>query len=168
MNIRALVAVVLCVSSSACHAYESIYVPPRGAACIDRSRAQFSLWSCAGPKGYAAEFMDEGNVAGFAIRTPREKSGSQTKFVWRGSGQVFGELLEWRMKPGRPVSALMRIWRRDHLENEIEELVLFKVHPDGFCRVASIDARRPRASFAIRDYSEKVDLLSCIPDEEGF
>jgi hypothetical protein len=66
------------------------------------------------------------------------------------------------------VSAVMRIWGRDHLDNEIEQLVLFKVRPDGFCRVASIDASRPRANIVARDYAEKVDHLLCIPDHEGF
>jgi hypothetical protein len=47
---------------------------------------------------------------------------------------------------GVPDAAVLRIWRAvPEDERVVQELVVFKVTPSGFCRIASVDAGRPDA-----------------------
>jgi hypothetical protein len=82
---------------------------------------------------------------------------------------VFGEKLQWRINNGRPVAAILRVWRTDTKsdgqERELEELILLKAAPEGSCRVASIDARQTGANELAQKRSHEVASLPCLQDE---
>jgi hypothetical protein len=60
--------------------------------------------------------------------------------TWRGAGGVFGEKLQWHIDNGRPVAAILRVWRTetksDGQEHGVEELTIPRVSIDGACQVA--------------------------------
>jgi hypothetical protein len=154
-------------STAAANAAQSLYTTTRGPACKDGSNAHFSVWRCPGPAGYAAEYSDEGNLASIALWLPgRTSRRATTSVVWRGSGRVFGDLLEWRIDRENPVAAILRIWRIDGSSpggsEPKEELVLLKVRPEGSCRVATVPTRRPNANEVVRTMSSQVAAMHCL------
>jgi hypothetical protein len=93
-----------------------------------------------------AEFFNEGNLSAVAIRPPG-KTFRDPGYSWRANGKVFGDRLEWRLADGVPDAAVLWIWRAEpEDEGVVQELVVFKVTPSGFCRIASVDAGRPDAN----------------------
>jgi hypothetical protein len=165
-----LAIALMIASTAAASAAQSLYTATRGPACKDGSKAHFSVWRCPGPAGYAAEYSDEGNLAGIALWIPgRTSRRAATSVVWRGGGRVFGDLLEWRIDRENPVAAILRIWRLDATSaggNEPqEELVLLKLRPEGSCRVVTIPARRPDANEVIRAMSLQVAAMPCLGDD---
>src|SRR5882724_10489726 len=96
---------------------------------------------------------------------------AKTPITWRGVGRVFGDKLQWRINNGRPVAAVLRIWRTDTKsdgqERELEELIVLKIAPEGSCRVASIDARQRGANEIAERKSEGVSILPCLDDASG-
>ena len=165
---RYAVVVVACLlnASNALAGERSVYMPAHGSKCVDRSREHEGAWSCPGPSGYAADFSDEGNLAAFSIRLPGRKA--DTPYVFRGRGQIFGDVVDWRVADDTPKAAVLRIWRAapqaDGSEMEIQELVIFKVTPQQSCRVASVDARQPAANDAARRLASEAALLPCRSD----
>jgi hypothetical protein len=112
---------------------ESIYTQVQGPGCADRSRPQFSAWRCTGPGGFVAEYIDEGNRAAIRIHRGGDHSGPWPTLSWRGSGKVFGDLLEWRVEVGKPKAAILRIWRLEAMaggaDREAASLLVLKVSP---------------------------------------
>jgi hypothetical protein len=142
-----------------------VYVPTHGPSCTDRSRDGLNQWHCPGPAGYVAGYTDEGNIAGIAIWRLNARRASPHAVSWRGSGRVFGEKLEWRLREGHPHAAILRIWRlvtdangRDH---ESEELMILKIASSGACRVASVNARQPRANEIAQQTADGVSAMPC-------
>ncbi|WP_050789564.1 hypothetical protein [Afipia sp. 1NLS2] len=115
-----------------------------------------------------AEYADEGNIAGIALWHPTRQQHSPLSVSWRGAGRVFGEKVEWRMAAGLPHAAILRIWRIDTAsagrEREAEELVVLKVSPSGACRVASVDARQPRANEIAQRMSDGAATSPCLAE----
>jgi hypothetical protein len=164
------VALVLTIAfTAAASAAESLYTRTRGPACTDGSKAYLSVRRCPGPSGYAAEYTDEGNVAGLAVWLPGPtRRRATTSVVWRGGGRVFGDLLEWRIDRENPVAAILRIWRMDGSagrDETEEELVLLRVRPEGSCRVASVQTRRRDANEFVRAMSALVALMPCLAED---
>jgi hypothetical protein len=165
-----MLAVALTIASTAAASgAQSLYTTTRGPACKYGSNAHFSVWRCPGPAGYAAEYSDEGNLAGIALWIPgRTSRRATTSLVWRGGGRVFGNLLEWRIDRKKPVAAILRIWRIDASSaggtEAQEELVLLKVRPEGSCRVVTVPARRPNANEVVRAMWSQVSSMPCLGD----
>jgi hypothetical protein len=163
-----MLAIALMVASTAAaSAAQSLYTGTRGPGCKDGSNAHFSVWRCPGPAGYAAEYSDEGNLAGIALWIPgRTNRRAATSLIWKGGGRVFGDLLEWRVDREKPVAAILRIWRIDASSaggtEAQEELVLLKVRPEGSCRVVTVPARRPNANEVVRAMSSRVVSMPCL------
>jgi hypothetical protein len=160
------------LSASFAHADENFFTPTNSRTCSDRSRPEFGLWRCPGPAGYVAEYFDEGNFAAVSIWMPSHTPKAKTSISWRGAGRVFGEKLQWKISAGRPVAAILRVWRRtdaksDGQERELEELIVLRVSIDGACRVASIDGRQRGANGIAERRSEGVSMLPCLDDASG-
>jgi hypothetical protein len=153
----------------AARAGQSVYTATHGSSCVDHSRAELGAWRCPGPKGYVAEYTDEGNLAGISIRALTAKRQASLSISWRGSGKVFGDMLEWRVDAGQPKAVILRRWRvetaADGAEHEVEELLLLKVLPAGACHVASINARQAGANQMAQEQSERVSSLPCLKEE---
>lgn len=161
----AILVACLLVPGVAVAGERNAYMPTQGPSCIDHSRRYEGAWSCRGPAGYTADFSDEGNRAAFAIRPPARMERA-VAYAFQGLGPVFGKVVDWRIVDGRPVAAVLRIWRAqpraDGSEVEIEELTIFKVSPQETCRVASVDARQSGANEAARRLaSEILDNTPC-------
>lgn len=164
-----LALVVQVISPIATDARESsVFTPTRGSHCVDRSRAHFQSWRCPGPKGYAAEYFDEGNVVGIAIWAPARTRTPQISIPWRGTGKVFGDLLEWRVRDGQPSAAILRAWRRDTSsegrERDVEELLVLRLQPSGGCRIASVNARQANANVEAQSLASQASL-PCLAGE---
>jgi hypothetical protein len=158
MRARFVVAALMMLGSSALAA-ESVYTPTHGPVCKDAgSKNQFSIWRCPGPGSYAAEFSDEGNMAGFAIGRGGRRGDLGESVTWRGAGAVFGDKLEWRLANGKPVAAILRTWRVDSDDGgnqwSVQELLVVKLAPNGACRVGAIDVRQVEANRAARQLAD--------------
>jgi hypothetical protein len=163
-----LLCTVSALSVSLAQADENVFTPTNGPACTDRSRAEFSSWRCPGPGRYVAEFADEGNLAAVLISMPSRAPKVTKSITWRGAGRIFGEKLQWRVDNGRPVAAILRIWRTDTTsegqEREVEELIVLRISIDGACRVASIDGRQRGANEIAERQSNGAGSLPCLED----
>jgi len=99
---------------------------------------------------------------------PRHAPKATKSITWRGAGRVFGKKLQWRVENGRPVAAVLRVWRvdkkSDGQELEVEELAILQVSIDGACRVASIDARQRGANEIAERQSNGASALPCLDD----
>jgi hypothetical protein len=161
MKLPTVVASCLIYAGTASASDPSAYTLTNGPMCLDRSRAHFGGWTCPGPAGYRAEFFDEGNLAGVTIRPPGTAS-PRPGYAWRGAGKIFGDRLEWRLVAGVPDAAILRIWRTSPEDDgAVPELVVFKVTPSGFCRIASIDAARPDANALARAEASLASRQRC-------
>lgn len=160
------VVVVACLlnANNAMARERSVYVPTHGSECIDRSREHEGAWSCRGPSGYAADFRDEGNLATISIRPPGRMKRADG-YIFSGRGPVFGDIVDWRVADDTPTAAVLRIWRAttqaDGSEVESQELAIFKITPQGSCRVASVDVRQPAANEAARRLSGEAVRMPC-------
>jgi hypothetical protein len=154
------------LSASFVHADQSIFTPTNGPACADHSRAGFGRWRCPGPGRYVAEFADEGNLAAISIWQPSHAPKAAKPVTWRGAGRVFGEKLQWKVTAGRPVGAILRVWRTDTRsdgqERVEEKLMILRVSMGGACRVASIDGRQRGANEIAERQSEGASVLPCL------
>lgn len=148
-SVSALAATLLVATSVCAQADGFMYTSTAGKICADRSRTSLGAWSCPGPAGHVAEFFDEGNVAGFGIRLPYERT-ARSRYTWRGAHKVFGDLIEWRVDKGQPRSAVLRIWRTvsdsTGRERTVSELLVFRISAATPCKIAAIDTRRPGAN----------------------
>lgn len=148
-----------------------IYTPTHGTSCVDRSRTQFQAWRCPGPKGYVAEYFDEGNMAGIAVWKPTRSQTAQVSVPWRGAGKVFGSLLEWHFRDGQPSAAILRIWRvatsAEGGEHELEELVVLKLQPLGACRISSVNARQADANLHAQEIASHALSMPCLEAEDA-
>lgn len=160
-----LLCAVSALSASSAQAAENVFTHTNGPACTDRSRAEISSWRCPGPGRYVAEFADEGNLAAVSIWMPSRAPRATRSITWRGTGRVFGDKLQWRVDNGRPVAAILRIWRTDATvegqEREVEELIVLRLSSDAACRVASIDGRQRGANEIAERQSEDASVLPC-------
>jgi hypothetical protein len=163
-----LLCVLSACSASFAHADESIFTPTSGPACTDRSRAEFGLWRCPGPGGYVAEYADEGNLAAVSVWMPSHRRKATQSVTWRGAGRVFGGKLQWRLNAGRPVAAILRVWRTDTKsdgqERQVEELMVIRVSIDGL--VGSLLSTRVNggANEIAEKRSEDASVQPCLDD----
>jgi hypothetical protein len=164
-------AAVLLATSLAHAASSNVFTPTRGASCSDRSRAQFQVWRCPGPRNYVAEYFDEGNVAGIAIWNPIRTRTAQVSVQWRGAGKTFGELLEWDFHDGQLSAAILRTWRLttapEGQERDVEELIVLKLQPHGACRIASVSAHQSEANLRAQQIAEQAFSLPCLENDDS-
>lgn len=111
------------------------------------------VWRCQGPAGISAVFSDEGNVADVEFgRKGSEKNLGGLQ--WQAGAEALGPRIEWRMKAGRPVSAILRILTIDENGALQHRLLIAKVTLDGGCLIESIDARFRRANIKAREIAD--------------
>jgi hypothetical protein len=168
MKSAAVVVACLLRASIAVADERNVYTPTHGPKCVDRSREHEGAWSCPGPSGYAADFHDEGNLAAFTIRPPG-RGKKAAAYVFSGRKRVFGDIVDWSVADDTPTAAVLRIWRgatqADGSEPEVQELAVFKITPEGSCRVARVDARQPNANEAARRLASEAAGMPCLNPE---
>ena len=78
---------------------------------------------------------------------------------------MFGDIVDWRVADDTPTAAVLRIWRAatqaDGSELEVQELAVFRITPQEFCRVASVDVRQPAANEVARRLAGETGGMSC-------
>lgn len=157
-------------ATDASYASESAYTRVRGRECIDMSKRYFGSWRCPGPAGYVIEFFDEGNLAGVNVRLGTNRMNSSSSSRWRGYGEVFGELVEWRMQRGYPTAAVLRRFRvlsdQNGDERQSEELAIFKLSWHQSCLVQIVDARQPEANILARAVADNTRAMTCIQSRD--
>ena len=128
-----------------------VFTPTSGSSCSGSSKPQFNVWRCPGPGGFFAEYADEGNMVAVAIASKASsRRGAAATVSFRGSGKVFGDKLQWLVEDGKPQAAILRIWRtettKEGVENEVQELIVFKVQSASACQYAVVKASQPSAN----------------------
>jgi hypothetical protein len=147
-------------------AAESVYTPTSGPQCRDVAVSENSgAWRCPGPRGYAVEFFDEGNLVGISIWIPRSKKAAQP-IVWRGAGRRFGLMIEWRVEYGSPRSAILRRWRvqsdSEGAESTVQELLVLKLAPIQVCEAGAVDVRTPDANRVAQRLADEIGPRPCV------
>jgi hypothetical protein len=103
---------------------------------------------------------------GFA-KTRLRDSNIATAATSRGSGEVFGDKIQWLMQDGKPHAAIIRIWRNDsddkRNDREVQELAIFKLRDDRACQYAKVNARQASATAQSEKLAIKSFQRSC-PD----
>jgi hypothetical protein len=126
--------------------------------CVDLSGKQQETigrsWRCKGPAGYSALFSDEGNVVGVELG-PSGAEKNLGGLQWAGGEDAIGPEVEWRMRGGAPVAAILRIADRDENGVQRRRLLVAKVSVTGGCLIGFVDARSPRANLAARRLADR-------------
>jgi hypothetical protein len=157
------VAGVLLVASFPAVANDSIYTPTDGPKCVTESNeGELAAWNCPGAGEYRANFVDTGNIVGLNVRPHGIKSDpNDTSISWRGARHTFGKQVEWRTANGKPISAILRVWR--NIEKDVagmasfktsEELLVIKLLPKTGCRIGSVSAHIPDANAKARQLAD--------------
>jgi hypothetical protein len=169
------VAGVLLVASFPAVANDSIYTPTDGPKCVTESdQNELAAWNCPGAIGYRASFVDAGNIVGFNLRPQGLQSDpNNTSISWRGADHSFGKQVEWRIANGKPISAILRVWR--NIEKDIagtasyktsEELLVIKLLPKTACRIGSVSAHIPDANAKARHLADSAGSdTPCLADD---
>jgi hypothetical protein len=156
------------LASLPAHANESVFSPTEGSQCVtSRSDPEFSEWSCKAPFHYQFGFADTGNVVSLTLRDARNTSppNEHSYVQWRAAGDTVGKKIEWRTTGGRPVSAILRVWRQDSSDQISQELLVLKTSLKGSCRIGAIDAKAPNANEKARALADSVsELTPCLDD----
>ncbi len=84
-----------------------------------------------------------------ASKASRRRDPAAT-LTFRGSGKVFGDKMQWLVEDGKPQAAILRVWRIDAseegAENEVQELIVFKVQSASACRYTAVKAGQSSAN----------------------
>ena len=141
---------------------ETKFTPATGPACKDESKDEFGLWTCPGPAGYVARFADEGNIVSLTIAPRRaiEKVSGPTA-QWRGAGKAFGDKVQWIMQAGVPKAAIIRTWRRDDDEKEIQELSIFAISGAKACLSGAVEIHTDKVNDAALARAEQAADSGC-------
>ena len=156
---RLLLASLMLAASPAPGRAEAIYTETQGRGCRPLAADDGgTIWRCEGPAGYAAVFLDNGNML-----QVRYGPGGRDRFAgrlqWRGAP---GPRVEWQLAAGKPVAAILRIHVRDDDDRPQDQLLVAKVTPLGSCEIARIDARQAGANLAARQLAlGKAASLDC-------
>ncbi len=91
---------------------------------------------------------------GIADRADLEREPPGSGLLWRGTGQLLGDRIEWRLARGRPFAAIVRIFTLGPDERALQQFLVAKVTPAGSCELSRIDVKEPNAFATARDIAE--------------
>ena len=140
-------SVTLATSCAAHGQTRPVYTQTSGAACRNESREYERSWTCPGPAGYTATFLDEGNVVGISLGRAGAAGPRPGGVVWRGAGRLFGDLIEWRIGvDGAPVAAIIRTWETADSGVTEQALRVLAIRDGAACEFGRVVARRRNAN----------------------
>lgn len=135
-------------------ALDTVYTDTRKKCSTIGSESEGRIWRCKGPAGYSAVFSDEGNVVEVQFgKTGGERNLGQLQ--WPGAGEAIGPRVEWRLKAGKPVAAILRIIKRDKSGRSHPHLLVAKITVEGGCLIETIDARSRGANAKARSIADQ-------------
>jgi hypothetical protein len=150
-------------------AIEAVVMPSSGDACkstrMDAEHAaEESEWRCAGPNGFSLRYNDVTTRGGITIayrgRDVTANDLIDDDLNWAPGRSGIASRMEWRLRDGMPVAAIIGRWRRPEEANgstdaDVEELLIVKVTPASACAVAVIGGLQPQAMAAARDIADR-------------
>jgi hypothetical protein len=167
---RALAVAALMAISIPAFANDSVYTPTKGPGCVTTSTdINLGSWHCPGAGGYRAGFDDTGGTLGIGFSRGKINLGGTG---WRPVGNGIGKLVEWRMAEGKPVGAIVRVWRTvadptNGAEKTSEDLLVIKLAPKAACRIGAISVRLPNANETARRLVDSAGPdTPCLPEVE--
>jgi hypothetical protein len=125
---------------------DTTFTSASGPKCKVESKPEFALWTCPGPAGYAVRFADEGNIVSLTLAPSGSIANAAPTAQWRGAGNAFGDKVQWILRGGVPRAAVIRSWRRDDDEREIQELSVFVIDGKRACPFGAVDIREAEAN----------------------
>jgi hypothetical protein len=145
-------------------ATDGLVMPASGDACkstrMDAEHAaEESEWRCAGPNGFSLKYNDVVTQGGVSIAY-RGKDLPDQDMRWSPAQSGIGSRVEWRIKDGMPIAAIIGRWRRPEeaqgsTDAVVEELLILKVTPTSACAVAVIGGLQPQAMATARDTADR-------------
>ena len=145
-------------------ATDGLVMPASGDACkstrMDAEHAaEESEWRCAGPSGFSLKYNDAVTQGRITIAY-RGKDLPDQDMTWSPGQSGIGSRMEWRVRNGRPIAAIIGRWRRPEeaqgsADADVEELLIVKVTPTSACAVAVIGGLQPQAMAAARDTADR-------------
>lgn len=155
-------------------AAERLVMPSKGDTCrstrMDADRAaEESEWRCAGPAGYSLIYSDHVTRGGVSIGFRGAALGSDS-LTWPPAQSGIGSRIEWRIKDGSPVAAIVGRWRRVEGRNgsddiDVEELMVIKITPTSVCATAIFGALSPTALMFARETADRAAMFRCEKDK---
>jgi hypothetical protein len=144
-------------------ANEGLLTPAKGSTCKqtrmdpDHAREE-SEWRCEGPAGYRLTYFDSVMQAGIGIGF-RGKELVDDTLQWPPAKDGIGSRVEWRIKDGTPIAAIVGRWRRAENprgpeEIEVQELLVIKVTPTAACAIGVIGGLSPTAMTIARTVAD--------------
>ena len=119
-------------------ATDVLVMPASGDACksirMDAEHAaEESEWRCAGPNGFSLKYNDVVTQGGVTIAY-RGKDLPDQDMTWSPAQSGIGSRMEWRVRDGMPIAAIIGRWRRPEeaqgsTDLDVEELLIVKVTP---------------------------------------
>jgi hypothetical protein len=165
MNKKLALAITLGIAAIGDASAETKFTPATGPACKDESKDEFGQWTCPGPAGYVVRFADEGNIVSLTIAPRRAiDTVSGPTAQWRGAGKAFGDKVQWIMRSGVPKAAIIRTWRRDDDEKEIQELSVFAISGAKACLAGAVEIHTDKANDAALTRADQAGDSGC-PDK---
>jgi hypothetical protein len=145
-------------------AMDGLVMPASGDACkstrMDAEHAaEESEWRCAGPSGFSLKYNDVVTQGGLTIAY-RGKDLPDQDMTWSPAQSGIASRMEWRVRDGIPVAAIIGRWRRPEeaqgsADADVEELLIVKVTPTSACAVAVIGGLQPHAMATARDIADR-------------
>jgi hypothetical protein len=147
-------------------AAETVQSPTAGALCSPTAAGRSEELGCRGPAGYVAVIFNRDRVMrinyGIADRADLEREPPGSGLLWRGTGQLLGDRIEWRLARGRPFAAIVRIFTLGPDERALQQFLVAKVTPAGSCELSRIDVKEPNAFATARDIADsRSDIVDC-------
>jgi hypothetical protein len=162
-----LLFAISCVSMAG--ATEAVVMPSGGDACKNtrmdaEHAAEESEWRCPGPNGFSLRYNDSTMRVGITISyRGKDLVGNDQvsdDLIWAPGASGIASRVEWRLRNGMPIAAIIGRWRRPDEANgaiyaDVEELMIVKITPTSACTVAVIGALQPQAMAAARELADR-------------
>jgi hypothetical protein len=83
------------------------------------------------------------------------------ELLWRGSGALIDDRIEWRSERGRPYAAIVRIFTLTETNAPLQQFLVAKVGTKGSCEIARINAVIDALATARDLASSQSDIIQC-------
>jgi hypothetical protein len=150
-------------------ATDALVMPASGDACkstrMDAEHAaEESEWRCPGPNGFSLRYDDStmrvSITIGYRGKDLVGNDSVNDDLIWEPGASGIASRVEWRLRNGMPIAAIIGRWRRPDEANgstdaDVEELMIVKITPTSACTVAVIGALQPQAMAAAREVADR-------------
>ena len=164
MDLSIAIAALCAGSLTSDAASEATYTRTNGPSCLSAVIDGANETRCAGVAGYVAIIVERERVMKIDFRLatarwiPRRDS---WELLWRGSGALIGDRIEWRSVRGRPYAAIVRIFTLTESDLPLQQLLVATLGAKGSCEIARINAGVDALGTARDLASSQSDIIEC-------